>query len=404
MRIRCAVLGTLFFVSSIMAAAVPAMNVRADEATEQRIKEREAQVAEQKKERESIQANISDLNRIKSDLEHQKEDLNNYVTQLDANLTLIQGNIEKLRNDIALKEEEIEVTTQELAEAQAVQDAQYEAMKQRVRFMYEKGDRITLEVLFGNGTFGENLNKAHYIEKLSEYDRNMLDEYIQQKELIALTKEALEEEQRTLEETKEALEEEEQNLEKLITEKMAEILGLNADISSKQDLIRAYENSLAQRDAEISALERAISEDKARLAAENMRRYDGGMFTWPCPSTTVITSDYGNRVHPIFGGTRFHSGIDIGGAYGAAIVAAYAGTVVAASYNASMGNYVMIDHGDNLYTIYMHCSSFSVSTGANVNAGDRIASVGATGNATGPHLHFSVRLNGAYVSPWNYLG
>ena len=96
-------------------------------------------------------------------------------------------------------------------------------------------------------------------------------------------------------------------------------------------------------------------------------------------------------------------GIDIGAQYGASIVAAYSGTVVAATYNASMGNYIMIDHGDGLYTIYMHASALYVSTGQEVTAGQNIAAVGSTGRSTGPHLHFGVRLNGSYVSPWNYL-
>ena len=89
---------------------------------------------------------------------------------------------------------------------------------------------------------------------------------------------------------------------------------------------------------------------------------------------------------------------------GSPILAAADGKVVAASYEATMGNYVMIDHGDGLYTIYMHASALYVSTGQEVSAGTQIAAVGSTGSSTGPHLHFSVRLNGQYVNPHNYLG
>ena len=404
-RKRCAAIGTLFLVAVLLLTTqLPALPVLADKTTEERIKEREQQVTNSKQERDQLEANVSNLQRMKEELEQEKADLDAYITRLDGDLTSIQANIEILKGKIEDKIEEIRVTTEELEEAQRVQDEQYAAMKERVRFMYERGNTMALEAILGIANFGDSLNKARYIEKLSEYDRNKLDEYIATTNYVALTKELLEEEKQTLDDAEKKLEEEEEKLEKLIAEKMAQLLGLNADISNKEELIAAYESSIAQTNAEIAALEQAIAADRARLAAENRRRYDGGMFTWPCPSTYTITSDYGYRTHPIFGDTRFHSGIDIGGGYGATIVAAYAGTVVASSYNASMGNYIMIDHGDSLYTIYMHCSALYVSTGTSVNAGDSIGAVGSTGNSTGPHLHFSVRINGAYASPWSYLG
>jgi murein DD-endopeptidase MepM/ murein hydrolase activator NlpD len=100
---------------------------------------------------------------------------------------------------------------------------------------------------------------------------------------------------------------------------------------------------------------------------------------------------------------KFHNGIDLAAPGGSPILAAYSGTVVAATYSSTMGNYVMIDHGSNLYTIYMHAQTLYVSKGDTVTQGQKIAAVGTTGRSTGNHLHFSVRLNGSYVSPWNYL-
>ena len=143
--------------------------------------------------------------------------------------------------------------------------------------------------------------------------------------------------------------------------------------------------------------------DRAKLAEENRVKYDGGMFQMPCPSYKRISDDYGNRMHPTLGVEKFHNGVDFAAPSGSPILAAYDGRVVAATYNSSMGNYVMIDHGDGLYTIYMHASKLYVSSGQTVTKGEQIAAVGSTGRSTGPHLHFSVRLNGSYVSPWNYL-
>ena len=90
--------------------------------------------------------------------------------------------------------------------------------------------------------------------------------------------------------------------------------------------------------------------------------------------------------------------------YNVPVEAAADGTVTAASYSSAAGNYVMIDHGGGLYTVYMHASSLLVSPGQTVSAGDVIAKVGSTGISTGSHLHFGVSLNGSYVSPWSYLG
>ena len=104
------------------------------------------------------------------------------------------------------------------------------------------------------------------------------------------------------------------------------------------------------------------------------------------------------------GASSNHKGIDIGASAGADIIAAADGTVTAASYSSAAGNYVMIDHGGGLYTVYMHASSLLVSPGQTVSAGDVIAKVGSTGISTGSHLHFGVSLNGRYVSPWSYLG
>ena len=116
-----------------------------------------------------------------------------------------------------------------------------------------------------------------------------------------------------------------------------------------------------------------------------------------------MSCDYGWRIHPILKVKQFHNGVDFAASKGTAIYAAYDGVVVSAAYSPTMGNYVMINHGDNLYTIYMHASTLKVSANAVVKRGDTIALVGSTGRSTGNHLHFSVRKNGEYVSPWEYV-
>lgn len=377
----------------------------AQELTSDSIKEKEAQIKAAEKEKKDLQNGLTDLKKMKADLEKSKNDLSAYVKELDANLVSIENKIAELKQLIEEKEDEITETEKNLEEAQRIEQEQYEAMKVRIRFMYEKSGNFYLETLFSADSFGDILNKADYIERLSAYDREKLDEYALNSQMIQLFKEELESEKDILDEAKEGVVAEQAALESLIGEKERQITAYQSDISNKEAAIKEYEEDIAAQNAVISALEKAVAEEKAKLLAENgaVITYDGGMFAWPAPSYTRISSDYGTRMHPTLGVEKFHNGVDLAAPSGSAILAAYNGKVVAADYNASMGNYVMLDHGDGLYTIYMHASSLNVSKGATVAKGQQIAAVGSTGRSTGPHLHFGVRLNGSYVSPWNYL-
>lgn len=371
------------------------------EVTEESIKAKENQISEAKKERDNLSNAKSNLEKIKKDLEASKSNLDKYITELDASITDIQNKIDELNTKIDEKVAQIEKTTAELEEAERIQEEQYEAMKKRIKFMYERGNAVYMELFMESGSFGDMLNKAEYIEMLSSYDRKKLDEYIATTELIQLTKEALEEEKATLDATKESKEQEEANMQSLMDQKNAELNTVKADINNKQAAIAEYEAEIKAENATIAALEREVAADKEALNSKY--KYDGGMFTFPCPSYTRVSDDFGMRMHPTLGVEKMHNGVDFAAPTGSAILAAYNGTVVAADYNATMGNYVMINHGNGLYTVYMHCSAVYASKGQDVTAGTKIAAVGSTGRSTGPHLHFGVRLNGAYVSPWNYL-
>ena len=375
----------------------------ASELTNDSIKQKEAEISKAKEEKKALQSGLTNVKELKKQLEASKADLASYVAELDGNLSDIQAKIDELKALIETKEQEITEKEAELETALATQQEQYEAMKSRIKFMYEKGDSLALEVFFDSESFGEMLNKADYIEMLSGYDRKKLDEYVEYANYVALCKESLEEEKSVLDEAKAAQEEEEASLNELIATKEQEIYQVSSDIQNKEAAIKEYEADIAAQNETISALEKAVAEERARLAAEQVRKYDGGVFTWPAPSYTRISDDYGNRMHPILGIQKFHNGIDMAAPGGTPILAAYDGKVVAADYSSSMGNYVMIDHGDSLYTIYMHASALYVSKGQEVSKGAKIAAVGTTGRSTGNHLHFSVRLNGSYVNPWSYL-
>ncbi len=400
-RMLCVVICFLFVFGT---ASRYQSTVYAGDLTNDSIKQKEAEINKAKEEKKSLQSGLTNVKEVKKQLEETKKNLASYVEQLDSSLADIQAKIDNLKALIATKEQEISDKETELEEALAVQQAQYEAMKTRIKFMYEKGDDLTLELIFSADSFGEMLNKADYIEMLSAYDRKMLDEYVAYAEYVALCKEGLEEEKGVLDEAKAVQEKEEASLNELISTKEQEIYKVSGDIQNKEAAIKEYEADIASQNDTIKALEAAVAEERKKLAAEQGRKYDGGIFTWPAPSYTRISDDYGNRTHPILGIQQFHNGLDMAAPGGSPILAAYSGKVVAADYSGSMGNYIMIDHGDNLYTIYMHASALYVSKGQEVSKGDKIAAVGSTGRSTGNHLHFSVRLNGSYVNPRSYLG
>ena len=407
-RIGCIATILMTLALSMAVILLPKLEVHAEEvdvdAIKASIQEKQEQIEEAEKAKSKIKSNITNIQAMVSALEKEKGDLEAYVTKLDEDLTDVQEKIAELKDLISEKETEIEETEEELEEAEEIQATQYENMKKRIKFIYEKGDTFYLELVMSSASFGEMLNKATYVEKISEYDATKLEEFKQTCEYIQACKEQLDAEKELLDEAKAQVEEEEANLETLISAKEGEINIKTADINNKEAAIKEYEEDLAAQTATIQALEAAVAAERAQLAeAGEAIVYDGGMFKWPAPSYTRISDDYGNRTHPILGVQQFHNGVDMAAPGGSPILAAYDGKVVAAAYNASMGNYIMINHGGGLYTIYMHASALYVSTGETVTRGQKIAAVGTTGRSTGNHLHFSVRKDGAYVSPWNYL-
>ena len=390
---------------SVSMLAGHASLVSASNVTSESIQEKEEQIAQAEEEREKLQASLTDAKEIKESLEAQKKDLNAYITQLDGELTAIIDHIDTLETQIAEKENQITETQAELQSARKTEAEQYTNMVERIQYIYEHGEASYVQILFSGTSFSDMLNRVEYLEQISAYDKNMLDQYILNRQLIEVLEQQLLTDKALLEETKAGKEAEQAALEDLIAAKEATILEYERDIAVKEDSIEAYEADIREETEIIEALEAAIAEEKRKLIEQNQKllTYDGGQFKFPLAYYTRLSSEYGWRMHPTLHVEKFHNGIDLASPTGTDIYAAYDGKVVAAAYSSSMGNYVMIDHGDDLYTIYMHASKLYVSTGDIVVKGETIAAVGSTGRSTGPHLHFGVRLNGQYVSPWNYL-
>ena len=373
--------------------------------TNELIEESEKAVDQAQEEKKNLQTGLSGVKQLLNSLESAKDNLESYVTQLDSNLALLTEQIESLNKNLEEKTTQIVETQAALDVARKKEEEQYARMKKRIQFMYERGNNSYVEMLMSSASFADLLNKSEFIKAMSAYDREMLDEFVATKMDIAEKEKKLQEEKNELETVKASIAEQQASVEALIDAKEQEITVYESDIGNKEKALREYEAEIAAQDAMIKELEATIQQEKKRLLEENRKAitYDGGQFKWPAPDYTRVSDDYGMRMHPTLKVEQFHNGIDLASPSGSRILAAYDGEVVAADYSSTMGNYIMIDHGDGLYTIYMHASSLLVSKGAMVTRGEQIAKVGSTGRSTGPHLHFGVRLNGSYVSPWNYI-
>ena len=345
------------------------------------------------------------------ELEGLKQNTESYVRKLDSQLEALDTELTRLEGEIAGKEQSIADTAVQLTAAEETEREQYASMKMRIKYMYEKGDSSYLDLLLESKSMSELLNRAEYISKISEYDRNMLDRYVEVKNGIAADKAKLEQEKTELLTLQDQTQAKQASVETLMKEKTAELQKYSSQIGAQTAQLESYERDIKDQENKIKQIEAEIKrqEEEAKKKAEaagqkyNTVSIGNIKFIWPCPASSRITSGFGSRQSPTEGASSNHKGIDISASKGTNIVAAAGGTVTISTYSYSAGNYIMINHGGGVSTVYMHCSQLLVSAGDTVKQGQVIAKVGSTGYSTGPHLHFGVRLNGTYVNPSKYV-
>lgn len=345
------------------------------------------------------------------ELEGLKADTAAYVKSLDASLNQITEELSYLQGQIGAKEEEIRQAGIQLEAAKEQERSQYKAMKLRIKYMYEIGDTSFIDIVLNADSVAQMLNRAEYVEKIAEYDRKKLKEYGQTKDDIAAREESLQTERQELLGLQESTQAKQASVQAIMDSKEAELTAYNQKIAATQEEIAGYEEDIkAQEDLmrQIEAEMKRREEEEKKKAQEAGETYTvtnlGNIsFKWPCPSSSRITSQFGDRESPTEGASSNHKGVDIGASTGADILAAAGGEVVISTYSYSAGNYIMIDHGGGVSTVYMHCSQLLVDKGEKVSQGQVIAKVGSTGYSTGPHLHFGVRSGGTYVNPLKYV-
>lgn len=365
------------------------------------ISQKQNTLSETQKKKNSINQQISQV-------KNQKEDTMAKKKALDSQVSALNASIDKLDTDIATKENEITSKENEITTLTTQIDENNAKFRTRVRVMYEKGDTSYIEVILNSKSFSDMFTRIELVREMASHDKNLLNDLNNSKAKLVEVKTSLEADKTALENDKVQLDSQKAEAEK----KANEADALMAELNSKQEDLKAQEEKMA---AEEEAVRKEIAQMQAEQAASKSAATSsagggsttpaaaGGRLGWPSAVSRTVSCPFGMRVHPVTGVYKLHTGMDISAPRGSNVLAAEAGTVVRATYSAAYGNYIVINHGNGISTLYGHNTSLCVSVGQKVTRGQVIAKVGSTGYATGPHIHIEVIVNGQYQNPANYL-
>lgn len=371
------------------------------------------------KDKKSAQEEKKQLEAEISALETKKDNIVEYIEVLDGKISEIGKKIEKNETNIKNTKSEIKELRVQKEEAEETKKIQYDTMTRRIKYMYENGSGGYLEILLESGSLSELFNRVEYVNKVTSYDNNMFLNYQKVCDKLKKAEKKLSGKLETLEELEKSLKVEKESADILMNKKTEQLANYQTVIDEKNDAVDSAENLIKKQEDELENLlekkrkviEKEEEERKKQEAQKNQASSDKKQdsvqtntgYCWPLSVSGRISSYFGYRTAPTAGASTFHKGIDIAVPVGTGILASRAGTVVTSAYSASAGYYVALSHGDGVYTYYMHCSQLLVSEGQQVSAGQQIALSGNSGISTGPHLHFAVYANGAYVNPLNYV-
>ena len=380
-----ALLALVIFALAILPAG-PALAVSQSE-----IDALEEQRDELKAEREGMQAEIDALKDEQAGVLEQKR-------VLDEQNEVYRQELELIEEQVSLYTRLVEEKAAELDKAMSDEAEQLATYRQHVRAMEENGKYTYLSIIFGSRSLSELMSNLDMIGEIMEADKRIYDQYTAARENAEEIKAEYEATLGQLNDKQAEYEAEKAEVEEKIAEASAMISQLEEEISSNYEL---YLEVLAQEEALEGDIQSMIAELERQEAANSIT--STGTYIWPLPGYSP-GSAYGWRMHPIFHEMRFHAGEDIGAPSGTPILAADSGVATVIPDNGNgYGNYIMINHGGGRVTLYAHMSAFAISGGATVTQGQVIGYVGSTGNSTGPHLHFEVRVNGATTDPKQYF-
>ena len=326
---------------------------------------------------------------------------------IQRDLDTATAELKQVQADRIQLDKDITKTEAELKEAQARLQSREKVFYKRVRDIYINGRLSYLDVVIGSKDFSDFANRMEMLKRILQSDMDLINTIKTEREEIASKKAKLEEDRAKVLEL-EKVAQEKQNV---INQKKAERQAvLERAMNDRDTAERAYNELMASSASITAMLQQRAAERAAAAAAAASQGGGGGGATWvqgsgqlAAPVVAPITSDFGWRIHPIYGTRRLHAGTDFGVDEGTPVHAADGGVVVEAGWVSGYGYTVIIDHGNGMSTLYAHNSEVAVSPGQTVSKGQVVSYSGNTGGSTGPHLHFEVRINGEPTDPMGYL-
>ena len=343
------------------------------------------------------------------------------VAELESRRQELLERNDQIDRQIAAKEEEIENRKKDIEALQAENEENLRQFGEILHAMYVTGGVDIVSVLAEATDFYDILVRTKLMLNISRQNAEFMDELKRSMEnvrdLIAQLEQDIQEldsqRERLLAE-KQELEQAKAELEEFRSEAQQLSDSFNADYLYYTGLIDDYESRQQQLEAEkkinaeeAAAYEKQIQDEIRKAQQGSTQVYEDGEWKYPLDHTHTLVTTYYGWDYEMDG--RWHSGVDLcgGSIYGDNIYASKGGTVIKAKTDYiegySYGMYVVIDHGDGYSTLYGHCSAIYVYEGQQVSQGDVIAAVGSTGQSTGPHLHFEVRINGTAQDPFGYI-
>lgn len=338
--------------------------------------------------KKELQAQLDAIKNDKAQAQQQHQILAQQLAAIDAEIANTQSQIDTYTQLIAAEEAA-------LAEAQSKEEAAYTRFCQRARSMEESGDISYWSVLFSASDFSDLLDRLAMVDLIMEYDNDLVETLVAAREEVEATLASLNESKAGLDEQKARQETQRAEQDAKVKEAQEILDGLKKDAAAAEALVEASDAEEKKIAAELSKKEKELD----RLIASQQITFDPGTgYLYPLPaSNNIVTSVFGPRTHPITGKFHNHSGTDIAAPGGTEIKAVKGGVVVTSAYApSSYGEYVVINHGNGISTLYAHMTRGSrrVKEGDVVSQGQVLGLVGSTGSSTGNHLHLELRKNG----------